>query len=235
MATQPRYLKEIVFTIVCFIWMLFVATNVNQVLGQTYLHFTLGSLVLLIIGIVIFNKKLSITYSNGTNGLFKAIMWGIGGYIILLISSVLVLRFVDPANANVGSIIGLMGATTPALATSKIANFITFGIAIAFIETQLWGRMLEFFGDLFKIDINKKSLKTFGLIFLIAILAFGFMLFHLTSKGLTNTASLVVVFLMMVVSLVMITVFQETKQAVFMHIFANSVASYLLLFSVLQI
>jgi len=235
MPTQPRYLKEIVFTVVCFIWMLFVATNVNQVLGQTYLHFTLGSLVLLIIGIVIFNKKLSITYSNGTNGLFKAIMWGIGGYIILLISSVLVLRFVDPANANVGSIIGLMGATTPALATSKIANFITFGIAIAFIETQLWGRMLEFFGDLFKIDINKKSLKTFGLIFLIVILSLGFVVFHLTAKGLQNTSALVVVFVMMFISLVMITVFQETKQAVIMHIFANSIASWILLFSVLQI
>jgi hypothetical protein len=213
-------------------WLLFVATNVNQVLGNIYLQFTVGSLILLIIGITIFNRTLTITWQKSKGGTFKAILWGIGGWIALLITSILVLRFIDPANANIAAIIGLIGATTPALATSKIANLLTFGFAIAFIETQLWGRLLEFFGDLFHITISKQSLKKIGLIVIIGLLSLAFTFFHLTAKGVTNTSALIVVFVMMLISLIMIAIFGETRQAVFMHITANTVASYLMLFSI---
>ena len=231
------YIKEITLTIITFVWLLFVATNVNIMLGQTYLHFTLGSLALLIIGITIFDKKLHITFQKKPGGNLKAIMLGFVGWIVLLIASVVALRFISPAQANIGAVMGLLGATTPALATSKIANLLTFGVAIAFIETQLWGRLLEFFADIFHINLEKKGIKKIfsSLIVLIIILAFAFVLFHLTAKGITNTAALVVVFIMMMVSLIMIAIFGETRQAVFMHIWANTVASYLMLWAILQI
>ncbi len=232
MQVKP-YVKEITLTIITFMWLLFVATNVNIMLGQTYLHFTLGSLALLIVGITIFDKNLHITFQKKPRGNLKAIMIGFVGWIVLIIVSVIALRFIDPTNASIGAIMGLLGATTPALATSKIANLLTFGVAIAYIETQLWGRLLEFFADIFHIDISKKSVKRIfsSLILLIIILSFAFVLFHLTAKGIANVGALTVVFVMMMISLIMIAIFGETRQAVFMHIWANMIASYLMLFA----
>jgi len=233
MAMRKPYITEIILTIICFVWLLFVATNVNVTLGNIYLQFAIGSLVLLIIGIVIFNKKLSITWQKSPGGNLKAMLFGLGGWIILLIASIVVLKFVAPAQANISAVIGLMGATTPALATSKIANLLTFGVAIAFIETVLWARLLEFFADVFHIDISRKSVRRIfsALMALIIILALVFVFFHLTAKGIVNTPALTIVFVMMVVSLIMVAYFEEIRQAAYMHIFANTVASYLMLFA----
>jgi len=92
---------------------------------------------------------------------------------------------------------------------------------------------LEFFSDLFHIDLSKRSARIIfsALMLLIIILAFVFVLFHLTAKGLTNTPALIVVFIMMLISLIMIVIFGETRQAIYMHIIANTVASYLMLFA----
>ena len=229
---NKSYVREIVLTIVIYVWFLFAATNINIVLGQTYLHFTLGSLALLIIGITIFDKKLHITFQKEPGKNFNAILIGLGGWIILLISSVLVLKFIDPTKASISAVINLMGATTPALSASKIANLLTFGVAIAFIETQLWARMLEFFSDLFHIQVNKQSLKKFGFLLLIGILSLVFLVFHITAKGVQNLPSLIIVFLMMTISLFIVAYTEETRGAVYLHIFANTVASYILLFSV---
>ncbi len=230
MVRKP-YVKEIIITIIVFMWLLFIATNVNITLGQTYLHFTLGSLALLIIGITIFNKKLHITFQKSPGGTFTAMLWGLAGWIILLVSSIIALKFIDPTQANLAAVMGLLGATTPALATSKIANLLTFGVAIAYIETQLWARIMEFFADVFHIDLSKHKILTISVIFLIGVLALAFVFFHLTAKGITNIAALTVVFIMMFLSLVLVVWFGETRQAVYLHIFANTIASYLLLFA----
>jgi len=224
--------KEMRRTRIALVWLLFTATNVNVTLGNIYVGFTLASLSLLIIGITIFDKKLHITFQKKPGGTLQAIGWGFAGWIILLVTSVVVMRFVDPLKANIGSIILLLGATTPALATSKIANWLNFGVAIAFIETQLWARLVEFFADVFHINVDKPSVKKIlgPLMILIIIFALVFMFFHLTSKGITAFSSLAVVFVMMMISLIMVAWFGETRQAVFMHIFANAVASYLMLF-----
>jgi len=230
---RELYIKEIILTVLVAAWLLFVATNVNTQLGQIYLHFTWISLVLLIIGITIFDKKIHITFQRQPGGTLTAILWGLGGWIALLIASIIALKFIDPAQANLTSVLGLMGATTPALATSKIANLLTFGIAVAYIETQLWARGMEFISDLLHIDISKRSIRRIfsALMILIIILALAFVFFHLTAKGITNAPSLTVVFIMMMISLIMVAIFQETRQAVYMHIFANTVASYLMLFA----
>lgn len=228
---KPYYFKEIVITIIAFFWLLFVATNVNITLGHTYLWFAGGTLFLLLIDKLIFNKNIEITFQKSPGKTFNAILIGLGGWIVLLISSVFVLKFIDPAKANINAIIGLMGATTPALATSKIANLLTFGIAIAYVETQLWSRALEFFSNLFHIQINKQSLKKIEFLFLIGILSLVFVIFHLTAKGLTNLPALVIVFIMMLISLFIVAYTGETRAAVYLHIFANTIASYLMLFA----
>lgn len=223
------YVKEIVFTISTYILLLFVATNVNITLGQTYLHFALGSLALLIIGITIFDKNLHITFQKKQGGDLQALAWGIGGWVILLIISSLVLK-ITSTSETVSSIIRLLGATTPALADSKFANFFTFGVLIAFIETNLWARGYEFICDLFNIRIDKEGLKKPIVWIIILALSFVFAVFHITSKGITNFSSLTIVFIMMAISLIMVTIFEETREAIYLHISANSVSSYLTFF-----
>ncbi len=225
-----NYTTEIIITIVIAIWLLFTATNVNIRLGETYLNFMWIGLGLLIIGITIFDKKLHITFQRQSGGHLKAIGMGFIGYAILLIISVFVMKTVDPTKANIGAIILLIGATTPALATSKIANWLNFSIAIPYAETQLWARAKEFFADVFGIRLTKENIKSFGVIVLITILSMIFVFFHLTSKGVTATSSLVVVFVMMMISLFMVIYFQETRQAVYMHCIANGIGAYLMLF-----
>jgi len=231
MISKPYYWKEIVFSIIAFFWLLSTATNVNIILGQTYLWFVGGILFLLIIDQVIFNKNIEITYEKQKNKIFNAILIGFGGWIVLIISSIFIMRFNDPTKANLNAVLSLVEATTPALANSKIANLLTFGVAIAFVETQLWARALEFFANIFHIPVNRQSLKKIGFLFLIAILSLVFVLFHLTAKGVANIPALAIVFVMMFISLMMIAYTEETRSAVFLHIFANTIASYLMLFA----
>jgi len=226
------YMREVLITIIVFFGLLFTATNVNQQLGNIYLWFNGGILFLLIIGLLIFDKRLRITYQSRPGGTLQAMGWGLAGWIILLFISVFVMKFVDPVKANIGSVMLLLGATTPALATSKIANWLNFGVLVPYTETQLWARATEFFSDVFHIDISKKNVRTLRVLVLVGIFCLGFMVFHLTSKGVPVSSSLIVVFIMMFISLIFVVIFQESRQAVWIHIFANGTAAYLILFGV---
>ena len=225
-----NYEREIIITSIIAFTLLFTATNVNSELGQIYLWFNGIGATLLIFALISFDRRASITFQNQPGGTFKAFGWGFAGYIILLLISVLVMKFVDPTKATVGSIIGLLGATTPALASSKVLNWLNFGVVIPYTETQLWARLQEFFADVFHINLSKNSVRTGGVIFLIIILAVAFAIFHVTAKGVTAFTSLTVVFIMMLISLIYVAYFQETRQAFWLHVFANGIAAYLFLF-----
>jgi len=231
MTRIQTYKTEIIITVVAFVWLLFTSVNVNQTLGNTYLWFNGIGLFLLLIGILSFGKKVSITFQNKIGGTLKAIGWGFAGWIILLLISVLVMKIVEPAKATIGSVIGLLGAATPALATSKVLNWINFGVVIPYTETQLWARLQEFFADVFHINLNRKNLRAASVIVLIGLLALAFAIFHITAKGVTSFASLTVVFIMMSISLVYVVYFNESRQAFWMHAIANGVAAYLVLFA----
>ncbi len=230
MSRFQNYNKEIIITVIAFVWLLFTSVNVNQTLGNTYLWFNGIGLFLLIVGILSFGKKIKITFQKQPGGTLKSIGWGFAGWVILLSISVLVMKFVDPAEATIGSVIVLMGATTPALATSKILNWLNFGVVIPYTETQLWARLQEFFADVFHINLNKRNLRAASVIVLIGLLALAFAIFHITAKGVTSFASLTVVFIMMSISLVYVVYFGESRQAFWLHCFANGVAAYLMLF-----
>lgn len=239
MANRQPYVKEISLTILALVWCLFTSVNVNVTLGQTYVGFALASLGLLIVGAAVFDKKVRITFQKQKGGTLKAIFYGFVGYVVLLVASVLVLRIFDPQNATFGSIIQLLGAATPVLAQSKIANFITFAFAIPFIETSLWARGLEFVCDLFKIPIEKKGLtRVFtALVFVILLLALAFLAFHLTAKLVSPNAlgTIIIVGVMMIISLCMVVIFGETRQAIWTHIWANGISSYIMLFVITAI
>jgi len=225
-----RYYLEIIVTVAVYFFLLFVATNVNVTLGQTYLHFALGILALLIINALIFNKNVQITIAKEKGGWLKAIVQGAVGWLSLIIISTFVMKFVAPTEATFGSVIRLLGAATPALAASKVANLLTFGFAVGYVETQLWARAMEFISDFLHIRLEKQNLWMFKIIFLIILFGIAFMIFHLTAKGITNAPALWIVFIMMVISLSMVVYYGETRQALILHIIANITAAYLTLF-----
>ena len=229
MRTQP-YLKEIILSVVTLIWILFVATNVDQTLGIIYHEFLVIGLLLLIIATFVFKDKSVITFQAQPGGTLKALLIGFIGWIALIFTSVLALQIIDPAHATLASVLTLMGATTPALANSKWANWFTFSLAVPYAETQLWARMTEFFADVFHINITSRRIGG-GLLVLLLVMSIGFAIFHLTAKGVTNAPALAIVAIMMLISLIIIIWQQETRAAVYMHMVANGIASYISLFS----
>lgn len=217
-----EYKTEIVLSVLAFMWLLFTATNINQQLGTIYTGFIIGSISLLIATQVFFNKKFDVPLANKRISWINAMVGGVAGWISLI--------FIQSIVYKSESLIKLWGVTALALSESKFANFITFGIVIAYTETVLWARLYEFFSDYFNTRINKQSLLRLGNIMLIVLLSFVFMVFHITAKGISNTVVLLIVFSMMVISLIMVSIYEEMRPAIILHILANSIASYYLFF-----
>lgn len=226
---KPRYFTEIVWMIISAVWFHFAATNISTTLGNIYSGFAATSLALLIITGLIYDKNVSITFKKSNGSIIKSMFIGAGLWVVLLITSVFVLKFISPAQANFNSVLSLLGATTPAFANSKIANFLTFAIFVPIVETQLWSRGLEFIADIFNIPVNKKFLKK--LLLIILILSLMFLAFHSTAKGVENISSLAIVGLMMFISLMSVVFTEETLPAIFLHIFSNSAATLIMLLS----
>jgi hypothetical protein len=120
------------------------------------------------------------------------------------------------------SVFKTFAQTTPALAGSFILTFIGWAIIVPVIETNaFFGTLFEYFSDRFGISVQKISAT---LLIIMVTIAFVFALFHATAKGITNNASLSLTFIFALMSLVIVFLEKQTRTAVYLHIFANSVA-----------
>lgn len=192
-------------------WLIFVGINVNTNIGLLFYMLLATSAFLFI-----WDKKKTIVLNRDGKiggGLFQGALLYIGFIAFSILFS------------NINEILGLLGATTPALADNIILNFITFALVVPIIETLAFIRYLDFFASRFNIDISRKGLFKFSTLSLVSILAFFFMVLHLTAKGVTFGLTLALVFIMMMISLLAAIYFRETKQAIFFHILANLIAS----------
>lgn len=229
MANLKTYNREILFTVLAFIWLWFVLTNANVALGQVYLWASGISLFLLFIDIMVPDRNPVVTFQKEKGKWFKAIMAGAVGWVIILLTSFVLLKIAQ-VKASFTSIMGSLNAANPAFSNSVVVNWVTASFAIGYAETQLFARLFKFFADRFNIQINKQNKLRFALIILIIFLGALFAIYHSTAKGVENIDSLVVVGAMMVISLYMIVYFDgETRQAVFAHMIANGVAGYLII------
>jgi hypothetical protein len=230
MANIKNYLTEITLSIASFFWLWFVLTNANKDLGNVYLWSIGISVILLIVNITIFDKNVRVTYQKEKGKHVEAFFAGLVGWVLVLLVSVLIFKFVDPAKASIYSIIGSFGAANPAFATSKFINLVTISFAVGYGETQLFARALEFLCDKFKVPINRKNMMSFGFLIIAILLSLGFMVYHFTAKGVGSTSSLLVVAIMMLISMLMISYYNgETRQAVWTHVISNFVAGLLVL------
>lgn len=223
MAIREWLSDEIFWYFACIAWFIFVGVNVNTTLGLIYYGFPTTAILL-----AWADKKRTIKFDKDGKWFKALISAGIIYIGFIVINSFLIPLYQE---INIGEIIKLLGATAPALAQSKILNFITFAGPVAFVETMAVIRYFDYLASKFNIRIDRFSLPV---IILIVILAFGFMWLHITGKGITNSAALILVFVMMVVSLVLAVHYQEGKQAALFHIYANTIAS-LTMFGILAI
>lgn len=232
MVNLKPYMKEITFSVIAFIFLWFVLTNANSNLGNAYLWAIAISLFLLLINVLIFNKKVDVTLQKEKGKWVETFFQALIGWVSILAISWLIFKTVDPTKANLSSIISSLSAANPAFSNSKILNWLVVSFAIGYGETQLFARIMEFLADRFGIQINRKKMFRTAFVLLVVGLSILFSLFHITAKGVSAVNSLIVVVIMMAISLFMVAYNDgETRQAVLMHIISNGVAGAMVLMS----
>lgn len=232
MADLKPYMKEIWISIIAFIFLWFVLTNANSNLGNAYLWAIAISVILLLINILIFNKRVDVTFQKEKGKWIETIFQALFGWVLILASSWLIFKVVDPLKANFGSIISSLSAANPAFSNSVILNWFVVSFAIGYGETNLFARIMEFLSDRFGIQINRRNMFRTAFAILVITLSILFAFFHITAKGVSATNSLIVVALMMAISLFMVAYNNgETRQAILLHIISNGVAGAMVLMS----
>lgn len=227
MVNLKNYMTEIKWVMAIFIFLLFVTTNSDSALGTTYLQFLIGGIILLFVTLLVFDGRVDVTVKKNNKSTIEelfiaAIAWG-----VLMISSYIVLNFVDPTKASFGAILSSLNAANPVFSDSVMINLLVIAGAIPFTETVLWGRGAEFIGDLFGIRISNQNKKTIGFVVILIVLAALFSLFHATAKQLSGQ-SLFIVFIMMAISLWLIAYRDgDMRAAILFHILANLIAAVL--------
>lgn len=205
--------KESLPFIVTVVWFILVAINVNPTLGLIFIAFTLTSMV------IYRWDSVRTTPLDRSKKWLMPFVQGILLYIGFVIISALLMPIFE--QIPIGSLIQLLGATTPALSDSIILNTLTFVIFVPFAETIFFVILMDVLASKWNIDITRKGMFKLSTIMLIGGLAFLFLLYHISAKGVTNNAALMLVFVMMFVSLNSAVWFGESKQAIIFHQVAN--------------
>lgn len=206
--------KETVPFIVTALWFLLINVNVNQLLGLTYLAFTLLTMIIYKwdrIRTTPLDKDGKIIFPFFKGALIYA------GFVV--IASLLLPLF---QKIQVGNLLQLIATTTPALAKSQILNNITFVIFVPFAETIFFVVLMDYLASKWNIDISKRGIFNMRTLALVFGLSFVFLALHITAKGITNNAALLLVFLMMVVTLIGAIYFGQSKEVIIFHMIANA-------------
>ena len=199
-------------------WFIFIGVNVNTTLGVIYYGFPTTAILLALV-----DREKTIKFNKDGTWL-KGFIQAAGFYVAFVILNLLLIPIYQ--KINIGGVISLLGATAPALAQSKIINAITFIVPVAFVETMATLRYFDYIATKLNIRIDRDALLRFNipLYTLIAVFSFGFMILHLTAKGITNNAALLMVSVMMLFTLIMSIWYEEGKQGVTFHVVANGLA-----------
>lgn len=167
------------------------------------------------------------TTLNRFRGLIETLMV-FGGFLFF---QSFALRFLTPSiqstTQSIQTLLSLYSTTTPALANNVLLTIIGFGIIVPFVETRFFfGRLYESLADRFKIRGGLQNRKNW----IISVFIGGvFALYHLTARRCGSAATcqnslLFITFIFGTLSTLMVIHYRETKQATFVHVFANMIA-----------
>lgn len=156
----------------------------------------------------------------------SAFIWGIGSLAVLLFVSSFLLPMLGFAiYSNPQSILYSTDSSQalfpfsaePILAKSELMSVLIWGQIIPIVETMyFFGILAQFISHMLKV-----SFSSWGFWMLMGGI---FVLFHMTAKGVTNNEALIVTFLFGVLSMFLINKFRELKQAIILHVTANTLA-----------
>ncbi|MBI4036841.1 hypothetical protein HY385_00240 [Candidatus Daviesbacteria bacterium] len=179
-----------------------------------------------------FDDKITLPIEKTTQGRWMSLLYAIGIYAgFLLASTTLSTLFSLEGGQTAFSIIDILSAQTPVLAGNKILTFIAWGITIPIIETVfffgvLYEGLATHIGKFMGVGELPTSLKPLNgyYWFLILFISIIFTAYHFQARGLTDSTGLFVTFLFSVVSLIAVSFFGQTREAILFHLISNSVA-----------
>ena len=213
--------KKWIFTAILLAFLTaFLAINFDNTLGLIY------SIFITIIALVaLWNKKIDFPLARKGKGAWEPIIVGVLSFAGFTLLSIFIFGLFSSVPLNIASIFSLLGSTIPALATSQIMTFISYGLFIPFVESVAFVLVFEAFSEqVLKAKFTGKRDFNVKTIFSMLLLALAFVGFHMTSKGVGNFLALGLVALMMIVTIV-ISIFQrELRAAIYFHILLNSTA-----------
>jgi len=202
---------EIGLLVLAGIFFQFTAVNVNPTLGTLYIGFIVLSAVF-----ILFDPKRTINLKKGNSSSLGALVKGAVAYVILIIGSTYIIL---PAIQNLKAV---LSSTTPVLAQNVLLNKAIFGTGVPFVETLFFfAVLLDISSDLFNYDVTRRGLYKLKTWVFVLLISTAFLLFHLTSKGISAYDTLAVVFFMAVISMVLVLWDESYESALYFHIIAN--------------
>lgn len=173
--------------------------------------------------------KVNYPYESRTDNRFKSLIESLiifAGFIFL---QSIILRVLTPSiqstTQSIKTLLSLYSTTTPALQGNILLTILGFGVIVPFVETRFFfGRLYEIFADKFKAYGGLRDKMNWIIaIFIGAIFA----VYHLTARRCGSAATcqnalLFVTFLFGFISTLMVAHYRESKQAVWIHVFANT-------------
>ena len=179
-----------------------------------------------------FDDKITIPVEKQASGKFKSLIWAVAIYAVFLLSSTtLSTLFSLEGGQTAFSIIDLLSAQTPVLAGNKFLTFLAWAVVIPIIETVFFFGVLyeglgNYLGNFMRVgplptDFRIRSPYYWMLILFISIM---FTAYHFQARGLTDSTGLFVTLLFAGFSMIVVSIFGQTRESILFHIISNSIA-----------
>lgn len=212
-----KTIKDVVIYVLLGLALFLLVSNFDPTLANVY---AIGLFLLFVYYAI--DKDHSFPIEKQRN-LGKSFLYAVIGYIVVIVSSTFFKNIHIFGITDTRSVLQIMAETQATLAFEKSLwiTFFAFAILIPIIETGILGMILEFIKDNTKINFEKLNIALIAVFFIISTF---FMYLHLSAKGVSNEAALMITFIFALVTCVIIFLERQTLGAMLLHIISNSVA-----------
>lgn len=207
---------------IALLFFIFARVNFDADLGTIFAFMAVFNLVIFSL------DKFPTIFIEKTRNLGRSLLLAVLAYVGFIGISIVTLPFLKGAlqitqAITLTSVLDILIETQQTLALEGFIplQFVAFGVLVPVVETGMLGTFLELLKDRFKINIRELSFQTISLFVGLALM---FVIFHLSSKGVTNFPALWMVGLFAMVTFVLIFIEGQLMAAMLFHIIANSLA-----------